>query len=121
MVLLPNDTARWTTAITPGIMGLVFIPVTFSYMKWKMIVKGDLITLTRLFKGTQTFKIEDIKTAEQSQTCLFIHLENGERIHVMRVVGFDLLSTRLQEAGKFDYLQQQEKKSTVVRLCENRT
>ena len=108
MVLFPNDTAHWWIAVSFGIVGLVSLLLAFTFMKWRMEVKDKTITITSLFKGTKTYKIEDVATVMKIHQGLLIHFEDGEKTEVSRVLGIDLLITLFQEAGKFDYSQQQE-------------
>jgi len=114
MILSPYNTEHWLIAVTLGVVGLMNLLFAFSNAKWQLSVKDDTITIKRF--GTQTFKIDDVATVQRNNTGLLIHLENGEKIEVLGVVGIDLLATFLQEAGKFDYLQQHEKLNKVRNL-----
>jgi len=113
MYAFPNDTAHWGIAVLFGTMGLGSLLFAYGLMKWKIVVKDEIVTFTSWSKGVQTFKIEDVKTVEHHQTGLYIHLEDREKIEVNAVLGIDLLITLFREAGKFDYAQQQEKLDKV--------
>jgi len=116
MSVSPNNPSSWGTIISMGVVGLISLCLFIEFIKWRLVVTNEVMTLTTWLKGAQTFKIEDIKTVKQNPNGLIIYFEDGVRIDITSVNHLGQLTRLLSEAGKFDYLQQQEKLNQVRRL-----
>jgi len=108
MIIFSNETTSWVNIVVMGMVGLISLCLWVGFIKWRLVVTKEVITLTTWLKGTQSFKVEHIKTVKQTTDGLIIYFEDGVRIDVSNVNHLDQLSRFLQEEGKFDYLQQEK-------------
>lgn len=92
--------------LTLLIMGIL---LTIYAFRWKIVVKGNVLTLHRAFGKVQTVNFEDVSQARYRGGTFKIYLKKGRNFSVNTFsAGFDFLEHQCYQTGKMDQIQQQQ-------------